>query len=88
MEISDFVVGCTYKITTKDWIAPTGEVVSGEIKIRTVLPPADSGNSPTDALPVEITEWGKYLRVLNTERQQAHLIHPETIKSAELIIRV
>lgn len=85
MEMSDFEVGRTYKIITKDWVAPTGEVVPGEIKIRKVLPPADNENSPTDALPLEIKEWQKYLRVLNGDRQRVHLIHPDSIKSAELV---
>lgn len=51
MEISDFEVGRTYRITTKDWLTPTGEAVPGVTKVRNVLPPAAKESSHADALP-------------------------------------
>ncbi|GAB0154650.1 hypothetical protein [Marinobacterium sp. BA1] len=82
MNTADFEVSQTYSIKLKDWTAPTGEVVPGEVKVRKILPPISAQNRPVGASDLEVQEWSKMLRVWNADRGAAHLIHPDSIASA------
>jgi hypothetical protein len=89
MKISDFKVGLTYKILTKDWEAPDGKMIPGKEYEQTILEPANKdnrlldGETPSDSV---IEEWQEFLRVKCSKSKKTHLIHPRSILSAEVLV--
>ncbi|MEH6454882.1 MAG: hypothetical protein V7749_01040 [Cocleimonas sp.] len=88
MKVSDFKVGLIYKILTKDWEAPDGEIIPGKEYVKTILEPANKDNSlfdgetPPDSV---IAEWQEFLRVKCSKSKKPHLLHPRSILTAELL---
>lgn len=90
MELRDFQIGKTYRMVETDFANPLDEsqVTPGNVKIRTVLEPANARNSQTDAgaaTATEITAWQEFLRVQDPLTRRVHLQHPENLVAAELV---
>ena len=90
MELSDFEVGKSYVVTTKEWEAPDGGVILGKTISVTILPPQEIGEASTFdgekmelATPFEVESRKEFLRVKCSDGK-THLMHPETIKTAAL----
>jgi hypothetical protein len=89
MKVSDFKVGSIYKIQTKDWEAPDGEIIPGKEYVKTILEPANKDNSlfdgetPPDSV---IAKWQEFVRVECSKSKKTHLMHPRSILTAVLII--
>lgn len=93
MQISDFTEGLAYEAKKTDFVPPDGSaVMPGETIRFTVLAPADKSNSTVrngaeDVAPsaTELESWKGFLRVQNHRSSRVHLLHPETIVSAQPI---
>jgi len=86
MQIPDFKVGSTYRITRKDWKTPDGDIITGKESINTILEPASKSNTSLDGEePSEMVlkEWQAFLRVKCIGNGKIHLLHPRTISFAE-----
>lgn len=89
MKLSDFDIGKTYKAKQIDWITPDDEVIKGKEYLVTVLEPANKNNSLwDDEVPPDsvIYDWQTFLRVQCVVSKKVFLLHPNNIKSAELVI--
>lgn len=93
MQTTDFQAGVSYSAIRKDFAPPDGSaVVAGKAISFTVLPPADASNKLvfdgfTQSTPsaTEVASWKAFLRVQNHASGKVHLLHPETIASAQPI---
>lgn len=89
MQLTDFKIGSTYKIKTKDWETPFGETIYGKEFVKTILEPASKDNTSWDGdVPPDsvIHEWQQFLRVRCEGNGKIHFIHPRKILEAELIV--
>lgn len=91
MQLHQFQVGQTYRIRKTDFVSPLDEshVTPGPVLVREILEPASVANSCWDdgipPTPADIAEWRRFLRVRNPQNGLVHLLHPDTIQSAEPI---
>lgn len=88
MQVNDFQIGETYTILTKDWESPEGEVIKGDMLIKTIVESASKSNTLVDGetpSDLEIENLQEFLRVKNAESGNIHFLHPNTIKSAEIL---
>lgn len=89
MQVSDFVVGRTYALTTKPWSAPDGSgTVPGKALTVIVLPQQGVGEAlvcdgarVTLAEPAEVSARKEFLRV-KVLGGAVRLLHPETIATS------
>ena len=88
MQVTDFKIGSTYKIKTRDWETPCGEIITGKEFVKTILDPASKDNTLLDGeIPPEsvIAEWQQFLRVKCREDGKIHFLSPRTISEAEIL---
>lgn len=90
MELHQFDIGARYQVKTKDFEVPDGSgTIAGKDYQILVLPPEDpakatvfNGETVEPATPFEIESRRKFLRV-QRENGCVHLLHPETIATAQ-----
>ncbi|MGI2023797.1 hypothetical protein [Shewanella glacialipiscicola] len=79
--VEDFRVGLTYKITTKDWKTPSGEIIPGKEIVKTILEQEMFDDSIKQLFDDSIKQ---FLCVRDIEASKIHFLHPKTIKNFEL----
>jgi hypothetical protein len=93
MQLTDFSQGQDYIATRTTFKPPDGSpLIYGGLIQFTVLAPADATNRcvfdgekhmrPTAA---EVANWAGFLHVCNHKSGKVHLLHPESLASAELV---
>lgn len=93
MQLSDFEQGKTYRVIQAPFTpADSEDAIPGKELIVKILAPANSENKTvfdgeTTQTPTvfEVESWSQFLRVENQGSKQIHLLHPETLASAELV---
>lgn len=93
MQLSDFEQGRTYRIVKTPFTPPNSdEAIHGKELVVKILVPANAENTTvfdgeTTYIPTafEVESWSQFLRVENQGSKRIHLLHPETIESAELV---
>ncbi|WP_286824062.1 hypothetical protein [Idiomarina sp. UBA1919] len=85
MNIQDFDVGATYKITRVNWKTPFGEVITGRESINLILEPTDEFNTTLDGEKppkMAISDWQNVLRVKCLDSGKVHLLDPLIVSHA------
>lgn len=93
MQLSDFEQDKTYRVVQVPFTPPdSDETIPGKELIVKILEQANASNKTvfdgeTTQTPTafEIESWSQFLRVENQGTKRIHLLHPETLASAELV---
>jgi len=93
MQLMDFEQDKTYRVTQAAFTPPDSDVaIPGKVLVVKILAPLDAekskvydGETVEASTAYEVNSWCEFLRVENQESKRVHLLHPETLVSAELI---